>query len=406
MKSSCLAELATGRKHSLFRNDLAAREAEVRSKIDGRRILVIGGAGSIGSATVRELCRYTPQALHVLDISENNLVELVRELRGASLPLRIADFRALPVDFGTEVCHRLLLEQPPYDFVLNFAALKHVRSEKDVYSLLQMLDTNIVKQVRLLRWLGASGCPFRFFSVSTDKAANPVNLMGASKRFMEHVIFSARERLLNLASVTSARFANVAFSDGSLLFGWLQRLGKCQPLAVPANTRRYFISLEEAGELCLLASVLGQDGHILIPKLDAEKDLQELLPLARRFLEAHGYTPREYRDEAQAKQEIEARRGEGGYPLLVTTLDTSGEKAFEEFVGDGERSVEIGMRRLQGVPYSAGPEDVLPRVLRRTEQLVSDPTACVSKEAIVAILAEAVPQFQHAETGKCLDERL
>jgi FlaA1/EpsC-like NDP-sugar epimerase len=198
----------------------------------------------------------------------------------------------------------------------------------------------------------------------------------------------------------------VAFSDGSLLFGWLQRLGKCQPLAVPADTRRYFISLEEAGELCLLASVLGQDGHILIPKLDAQQDLQELLPLARRFLDAHGYTPHEYQDESQAKQEIEIRQEEGGYPLVVTTLDTSGEKAFEEFVGDGERSVEIGMRRLEAVPYSAAPEGVLPRILCRAEQLVSDPKARVSKEAIVAILAEAVPEFRHVETGKSLDARL
>ena len=232
-----LAWIATGRRDSLFAEDIARSDDSLRLHLNGARVLVIGGAGSIGSATLRQLVRYAPSAIHVVDLSENNLVELVRDLRCSRL-LEGQEFRALPIDYGSQAMRRYLFEQPPYDFVFNFAAIKHVRSEKDVWSLLQMLDTNIVKQARLLEWLGAGNRPVRYFCVSTDKAANPVNLMGATKRFGEHIMFDAAARARPTLTATSARFANVAFSDGSLLHGWTERFGKGQPLSVPQGARR------------------------------------------------------------------------------------------------------------------------------------------------------------------------
>ncbi|GEM_PF-250307 len=415
--------LATGRTSSFFEADISSRDAHLRAAIGGSRILVIGGAGSIGSSTVRALTRFAPRSLHVVDISENNLVELVRDLRGSAGGLAVPDFRTLPLDYGSPVMSRLLSAEGPYDYVLNFAALKHVRSEKDVFSLLQMIETNIVKQARLLGWLSETHGSLRYFSVSTDKAANPVNLMGATKRFMEHVMFSDEIARSPSSTVSSARFANVAFSDGSLLYGWIQRLAKNQPIPVPESTKRFFISLEEAGHICVLASVLGMRGDIVIPNLDPADDLVELAPIAVRFIEANGLKPREYRDEREAVANVEEDRSRGFYPLLITPLDTSGEKPYEEFVGDGETSADIGFRTVQAVRYSPAPANTVRRFLAFAESAISDPnlpltpseteggeggvtSALVSKEVIVDQLRAAIPQFEHAETGKSLDGRL
>ena len=247
-----LTSIVTGRTASLFAGDLEASSDRVFAKVRDRRILVIGGGGSIGAATVRIILDYRPSALHVVDHNENYLAELVRELRGRAAGIPDIDFRALPLDYGGPVMERLLADLPPYDVVLNFAALKHVRSEKDIYSVLQMFDTNLVRHVRFKRWLADHRHGATYFAVSTDKAANPVSLMGASKRLMEDLIFDIAAA--SGQSTTSARFANVAFSNGSLLQGFGYRLAKRQPLAVPRDTRRYFISHQEAGELCLLAT--------------------------------------------------------------------------------------------------------------------------------------------------------
>jgi FlaA1/EpsC-like NDP-sugar epimerase len=233
-----LARLATGREKELFTEDIDRFRTELTQRIGGSRILVIGGAGSIGAATVRSLVPFGARSLHVVDQNENTLVELVRDLRSRFDASKLPDFRTLPLNFGSPIMERFLMEEEPYDFVLNFAALKHVRSEKDCCSILQMLDTNVVKPAYLLKWLVNRGGLRGYFCVSTDKAANPVNLMGASKRLMEHVIFSGEVAECRDVKITSARFANVAFSDGSLLQGWLMRLSQGQPLAVPRDTRR------------------------------------------------------------------------------------------------------------------------------------------------------------------------
>lgn len=397
--------IATGRYESLFRHDIESHVSELHAKTEGKRFLIIGGAGSIGSSTVRVLMQYSVSAIHLIDISENNLAELVRDLRGSRLLTNSVDFRALPIDYGSEVFHRFLFDQEPYDFIFNFAAIKHVRSEKDIYSVLQMIDTNVMKQARLLKWLQNFGnTGLRYFSVSTDKAANPVNLMGATKRIMEHVMFWGANKTHGI-SATSARFANVAFSDGSLLYGWIKRIEKQQPIPVPIETRRYFISLEEAGHICLLSGVLGQNGQIMIPRLTAV-ELKELVPIAREFIISKGFKFREYIDEGRSVDNIENDMLDGFYPLLLTPLDTSGEKPFEEFVGEGEHAIEIGMKQLLAIEHVPPENGSIEEFLGKAEKIISSLEHGVSKCEIVEAMAHVISQLRHAETGKCLDDRL
>lgn len=401
-----LSVLATGRTRSLFADDVEGHREEIESQIQGRRVLVIGGAGSIGAATVQILTAYHPRALHVVDHNENGLAELVRDLRSRREGLDVADFRALPFDFGSPIMRRFLTDEPPYDHVLNFAALKHVRTEKDVYSLLQMIDTNVLKPAVLLRWLGAKGSTQTYFCVSTDKAANPVNLMGASKRLMEHVIFGGEVCAQFRGRVTSARFANVAFSEGSLLHSFRCRLEKRQPLAVPQGTRRFFVSLQEAGQICVLAALCAPTRHLLIPRLDPATDLRCLDTIAAAFLKEYGFEPRNYGDESECRMRLEDDVAHGFYPLLLTPLDTSGEKPYEEFVGNGEQALELGMRGLLGVAYAPAPPNTVPRVLDELASLVADPEAQVTKDQLVASVMSAVPQLRHAERGRHLDDRM
>ncbi len=406
MISDVLAEVATGRTWRLFTPDLAACEAEIARQLRDARVLVIGGAGSIGSSTARLLALFETAALHVVDVNENSLVELVRDLRGSNVQMRCNDFQLLPLEFGSPVMHRFIAAQAPYDFVLNFAAVKHVRSEKEVCSLLHMVDTNVLKQARLLRWLHEL-CPgAHYFSVSTDKAANPVNLMGATKRLMEHVMFSSAAVPEAGRFATSARFANVAFSDGSLLQGWLRRIEKNQPLAVPRSTRRFFVSMREAGDICLIAALAGQRGNIIVPRLDPETDLLDLQSVAVRFLRSRGLDAVLCDSVEAAHEWVMTGPSAGKYPLVLTPLDTSGEKPFEEFVGAGEVAVEIGLPHLVAVPYKglADPQSMV-HVLAELERLVADPARPTSKEDIVALLAPVVPEFAHVETGKRLDDR-
>lgn len=400
-----LSAIVTGRVSDLFLADVQANHQQIQKQIGGSRILAVGGSGSIGAATVRALIPFGPRALHVVDQNENTLVELVRELRSSPDGVGVEDFRALPIDFGSPVMQRLLRTEAPYDCIMNFAALKHVRSEKDVYSLLHMLDTNVLKPARLLAWLNDLHRPYRYFCVSTDKAANPVNVMGASKRVMEHVLFSEEIAPGSHASVTSARFPNVAFSDGSLLEGFLRRLQKQQPLAVPDHSRRFFITLREAGQICLLAASCAPRGHVLVPRTVFEEGPQDLQSVAAAVLRHHGFEPRVYTDEVEARRSVQSDLREGCYPLLVTELNTRGEKKCEEFIGEGEERVDIGMSTLVGIASHPASSDALSGFLKRLEELVSQPGERVKKDEVIQLLMSVIPNFRHVETGKGLDEQ-
>jgi len=391
-----------GRPTSLFAADVAARRAEIASAVEGKRFLVVGGAGSIGSSVTKLLVGYRPAALHVVDHSENYLAELVRHLRSSTNVPASLDLRMLPIDFGGAVCRRLLRDEAPYEVVLNFAALKHVRSEKDVYSLLQMLDTNVVRQARFKEWIAERGGTQRYFAVSTDKAANPTSLMGATKRLMEDVLFTVGATPAMTA--TSARFANVAFSNGSLPQAWLRRIELDEPLAVPRDTRRYFVTQQEAGEICLLGALVASNREIVIPRLDPKSELRLLETLAVKVLALHGFEAVQFTDESEARRALPELKARKRWPLILTPLDTSGEKPYEEFVGDGEKAHEIGLAQLRAVRHAT--EAVRGELIDHLERLINDAARDATKGDLAAAIAAAIPNFRHVETHKSLDARM
>ena len=397
--------LATGRDNSRFAADIAATTPTLREALHGRRVLVIGGAGSIGSATVRRVLPFGPAAVDVVDQDENGLAELVRDVRSAGLAQPATALRCLPLDYGATLTRRHLAAAGRYDVVLHFAALKHVRSEKDAVSVLQMIDTNVLKQRRLLDWLATAAPPARYFAVSTDKAANPANFMGASKRLMEHLLFTAAPTGQPGSVRTSARFANVAFSAGSLLASWRERLLKQQPLAVPRDTRRYFVSMTESAEICLLASLALPANHLAVPRMAAEADLHELRPIAEGFVRDAGYAPVWYESEDEARQHAARDIGAGRWPIL-TTRDTDGEKAEEVFVGAGEATVEVGWAALMGVAQQGVGPRALQVALDQLEAWVAHPELRADRSDIAAVIASVVPEFAHVASGKSLDDRM
>lgn len=395
-----LNEIATGRTNSYFTDDMTKFQHQLKAGITARRVLITGGAGSIGSSTTELLLKYRPAVVHVVDVAENALVELVRDLRSRPELLAADELRLLPIDFGSPAMERFLRSQVPYDLILHFAAHKHVRSEKDVPSLLQMLDTNIVKVQRFLSWLVRYNHCGKCFAVSTDKAANPTSFMGASKRLMEHVFFSASH---DFVTVTSARFANVAFSNGSLLQGFLFRFAKRQPLAVPRVVRRYFVSTDEAAEICLLSALGGPPDCIVFPRLNPPEHLRSLLDIAEALVKHLNLKPEFYEDESAARAAVSRDLARGCYPILVTPFDTSGEKPYEEFVAADETEAEVGFQALKGVKKHS--PDTLSDVLSFIERAVVDPNVEVTKKQIAERLGTAVPGFQHVDGDRSLDER-
>jgi len=398
-----LARLVTRRAESLFAKDLTAHDGAVRTTIAGRRVLAIGGAGSIGSACIAELLRFAPANVTVVDQDENALVELVRDLRSGPR-LGGTELRTAPLDFGAPVMRQFLGEVPPFDVVLHFAANKHVRAERDRCSLLQMLDTNLLKTRRLVRWLAARGFVGRLFAVSTDKAANPTNFLGASKRLMERLVFA--DDTLPSAVVTSARFANVAFSNGSLLFGFLRRLERDQPIAVPRDTRRWFVSPAESGQLCLLAATAVARHHVVVPRLAAERDLLLLTDVADTVLRAHGREPHVHRDEAAARAAVTSDLANARHPVVHTALDTGGEKPFEEFVGAGETTVEIGCERAAALPAPRASAALLHTFLDEVEADLLRDRPRLDKTAIERAVGALLPEFAPTVSDRHLDQRM
>jgi FlaA1/EpsC-like NDP-sugar epimerase len=403
--------IATGRKTSLFAADLSAQAQSIAAMVGGRRILAVGAAGSIGSNTVAVLSRFKPQALHVIDQNENGLAEFIRQFRSSAEAPSIPDLRMLPLDYGSAAMRFFLEESEPYDIVLNFAAIKHVRSEKDAFSIMQMLDTNIVKQARFLRWLGRYSPKARYFSVSTDKAANPSSFMGATKRIMEHVMFSADVAPDFEGPVTSARFANVAFSNGSLLQSFENRLARREPLACPREIRRYFVSLAESGEICTLAALLAPKNHIAIPNLDPETSLVLLQGIAEGFLAEHGYKPELFDSEASAIKALPSLIGEKRWALLLTPPDTSGEKPYEEFVAAGESVVGFGLEALSAVKHRPAESGDLNALLAELDRLCGIDGAArsgeIAKDMLKHLIGKVEPEFlrTHIDSQHNLDQR-
>ena len=401
-----LSRLATGRANSLFGDDVENSRNHLCKQIRGRRFLVIGAGGSIGSSTVKMIAKYNPKTLHLIDQNENSLVEVVRDLRNNSKNLKIDDFGTWPLDFGAPVVGEFIKNQERYDRVLNFAAIKHVRSEKDAYSVVQMFDTNLVKLNRLLTFFKINDrVPNHFFCVSTDKAADPVNLMGASKKLMEDLMFLRCKESKGYMTSSTARFANVAFSNGSLLSGMLIRLQKRQPIALPDGCRRYFVSIEESGHLCLLASCRTPNNRIAIPRKGLRLVPTCIEEIAIKILKYFGKKPRFYNDETEACNYLEKDDKEGFYPILKTPLDTTGEKVDEIFVGQDETCEEIGLNSLQAVV----PNEINSQKTNSFIDLIKDLTngnQFLDKNSIVKLVYSHIKRFNHVETKKNLDDRM
>ena len=388
-----------GRESELFGEDIAFNGSKLQDLVAESRFLVIGGSGSIGQAVTREIFKRDPRALHVVDISENNMVELVRDLRSTQ-GYGSGDFKTFSVDCGSVEFEALMASEGPYDYVFNLSALKHVRSESDPYTLMRMIMVNVFNTFKTLRMAKEMGAK-KYFCVSTDKAANPVNMMGASKRIME--MFLMRESLTQ--NISMARFANVAFSDGSLLHGFNQRFSKRQPFAAPNDVRRYFVTPQESGELCLLSGLLGNNRDIFFPKLSEKLHLITFSEIAVRYLRERGYEPYECESENEARDRAEELIANKQWPCYFFKSDTTGEKDFEEFFTDNE---DLEMERFETVGVIKNQPDFdeskLDDFMDGIEALRGKGTW--TKDDIVKLYFGLLPEFAHKETGKYLDQRM
>ncbi|MDB9918966.1 UDP-N-acetylglucosamine 4,6-dehydratase [Amylibacter sp.] len=388
-----------GREEDLFSVDLASFTDHLQRVVSVSRFLVIGGAGSIGQAVTREIFKRDPKALHVVDISENNMVELVRDIRSTE-GYGTGEFKTFALDCGSLEFEALMKSGGPYDYVFNLSALKHVRSEKDPYTLMRMIMVNVFNTINTLRLAREAGAK-KYFCVSTDKAANPVNMMGASKRIME--MFLMRESLTQ--EVSMARFANVAFSDGSLLHGFIQRFAKKQPFSAPNDVRRYFVTPQESGELCLLSGLLGNNRDIFFPKLNEKLHLITFSEIAVRYLREHGYEPYECESEDESRDRAEELIAKKQWPCYFFKSDTMGEKDFEEFFTDNE---DLDMEHFESVGVIKNQPDFdeakLDDFMDGIEALREKGTW--TKDDIVKLYFGLLPEFAHKETGKYLDQRM
>ena len=411
---SFVRKYMTKRAESLLAADFAKCSDEMHRRIDGKRILVIGGAGTIGSNYVKAALRgFKPSAMFVVDIDENSLTELTRELRageGYNVP---DEYITEPIDLGSDLFDRFFKAHGPFDIVANFAARKHVRAERDVFSIEAMCETNVFMAKKLLDLL-LENPPEAFFCVSTDKAANPVNVMGATKKLMEETIMAYSDRL----PIKTARFANVAFSNGSLPIGWLNRIAKRQPLSCPIGIRRFFVSPIESGELCLFASVMAESGDIVYPKLDPEKDMIPFDAVVKDMLNDMGLGCRACASTEEAKKamgdyfshkEHKEHKGvvedRGGYPCEFFGSDTSGEKTFEEFYTDTDVKDETTFINLGAVKNSKK------RPVAEVEAIFANLRSVFARQGstkadVVSTLKDYLPNFQHIEKGKSLDNRM
>ena len=390
----------TKRSTSMFITDIEANKDALKEKIQGKSVLVIGGAGSIGSSFIKAILPFKPATLVVVDTNENALAELTRDLRSTKAMYVPSDYMSYPMDFASHVFEKMFRSRGGFNIVGNFSAHKHVRSEKDIYSVEALLQNNVLHAKQLLDLLSEFS-PETYFCVSTDKAANPVNIMGASKRIMEDVIFSYSDKF----PVKTARFANVAFSNGSLPAGFIARIQKLQPLSGPSDVRRYFVSPEESGQICLLSCILGENRAIFFPKFD-EAQMMTFDGIGNELLRAHGYEVlRCSSDEEAIEKAEELKKGSRLYPVHYSVSNTSGEKLFEEFVTDTETSdmsrfASLGVITGKQIPDKCRIEKLFKELNTEFEKQNT------TKEEVIRIMKEYLPNFEHIEKGKSLDSKM
>jgi len=388
-----------GRSEPLLLADIKTHETEITGKVSSSTFLVLGAAGTIGQAVIKEIFKRSPKKLHAVDISENNLVELVRDIR-SSYGYIEGDFQTFALDIGSIEYDAFIEADGQYDYVLNLSALKHVRSEKDAFTLMRMIDVNIFNTEKTLLQSIRKGTK-KYFCVSTDKAANPVNMMGASKRIMEMFLMRRSKDI----SISTARFANVAFSDGSLLHGFNQRLQKHQPIVAPNDIKRYFVTPQESGELCLMSCLFGQNRDIFFPKLTDALHLISFADIAIKYLKQQSIEPYLCESEIQARELAKTLPQQGKWPCLFTNSDTTGEKDFEEFFTDQEILDMQRFKHLGVIKNQAQYDQVL---LAQFEKEIHEMKIAKAwtKEQIMALFYRLLPDFAHQETGKYLDSKM
>ncbi len=388
-----------GRNQELFQQDINNSESLLQKIISSSRFLVLGGAGSIGQAVTKEIFKRNPAKLHVVDISENNMVELVRDIR-SSFGYITGDFQTFALDIGSIEYDAFIKSDGQYDYVLNLSALKHVRSEKDPFTLMRMIDVNVFNTDKTIQQSIESGVK-KYFCVSTDKAANPVNMMGASKRIMEMFLMRKSEQM----AISTARFANVAFSDGSLLHGFNQRIQKNQPIVAPNDIKRYFVTPQESGELCLMSCIFGENRDIFFPKLSEALHLISFADIAIKYLKQRGYEPYLCESEDEAREFANTLPAEGKWPCLFTSSDTTGEKDFEEFFTDKET---LDMERFKNLGVIKNEPEYELDLLSLFEHEITrmKEKREWTKEQIVELFFRMIPNFGHKETGKYLDGKM
>ena len=388
-----------GRDIEIFTKDISNKEQELTKIVSESSFLVIGGAGSIGQAVTKEIFKRNPLKLHVVDISENNMVELVRDLR-SSFGYIDGDFQTFALDIGSVEYDAFIESDGKYDYVLNLSALKHVRSEKDPFTLMRMIDVNVFNTEKTVKQSIEKGTK-KYFCVSTDKAANPVNMMGASKRIMEMYLMSLSQKI----TISTARFANVAFSDGSLLHGFNQRIQKRQPIVAPNDIKRYFVTPKESGELCLMSCIFGENRDVFFPKLNQDLHLITFADIAVKYLAKLGYQPYLCVSEDEARQMMATLPEQGKWPCLFTHSDTTGEKDFEEFFTDKEvldmnRFENFGIIKNDG-NFSTDKIDLFSTAISELKNAKK-----WNKEQLVDLFFKMIPDFGHKETGKYLDSKM
>lgn len=399
-KSQFISDNVTFRKESMFLADIKANKDKLSEEIKDKSVCVIGGAGSIGSSFIKAVLPFKPSKLIVIDLNENGLAELTRDLRSTYGMYVPDEYRAYTLNFADPIFERIFREEKGFDIVANFSAHKHVRSEKDKYSVQALIENNDIKAKKLLDLLTVYP-PKHFFCVSTDKAANPVNIMGASKRIMEDMIMAYTTKF----KVTTARFANVAFSNGSLPDGWINRVDKKQPLAAPNDVKRYFVSPEESGQICMLACILGKNGEIFFPKL-GEEQMMTFSGICDRFIEDLGAEKQEFSNDEDAKKFAdEMPFGSKKYPVVYFKSDTTGEKAYEEFYVPGEK---LNMNRFKSLGVieeeEKRPMNEIDNFFEEMEHIFAQ--ADFTKEEVVRAIKKFIPNFEHEEKGKNLDQKM